>query len=197
MSNGKYSKKRKGIATKAMLMILAVMLIVGISVGGTLAWLTDKTDDVVNTFTVGDVDIDLTETTGSNYHIVPGVNIAKDPTVTVKANKEPCWVFVKIVEANWPAVTGTDGTTRKIDYSVGSGWTALDGESGVYYREAGTLTADESYAVLANNQVTVSPTLTKAEANAITTNPTLTFTAYAIQKEGFKTAAAAWTEVSK
>lgn len=197
MSNGKYSKKRKGVATKAMLMILAVMLIVGISVGGTLAWLTDKTSDVVNTFTVGDVDIDLTETTGNSYKIVPGANITKDPVVTVKANKEPCWVFVKIVEANWPAVTETDGTTRKINYSVGSGWTALDGETGVYYREAGTLTADESYAVLANNQVTVSPTLTKAEANAITTNPSLTFTAYAIQKEGFTTAAAAWAEVSK
>lgn len=197
MSNGKYSKKRKGVATKAMLMILAVMLIVGISVGGTLAWLTDKTSDVVNTFTVGDVDIDLTETTGSNYHIVPGVNITKDPIVTVKANKEPCWVFVKIVEANWPTVTETDGTTRKINYSVGSGWTALAGETGVYYREAGTLTIDTSYAVLANNQVTVSSTLTKAEANTITTSPTLTFTAYAIQKEGFTTAAAAWDEVSK
>lgn len=197
MSNGKYSKKRKGVATKAMLMILAVMLIVGISVGGTLAWLTDKTGDVVNTFTVGDVDIDLTETTGNSYKIVPGANITKDPVVTVKANKEPCWVFVKIVEANWPAVTETDSTTRKINYSVGSGWTALDGETGVYYREAGTLTADASYPVLANNQVTVSPTLTKAEANAITTNPTLTFTAYAIQKEGFTDAAAAWAEVNK
>lgn len=197
MSNGKYSKKRKGIATKAMLMILAVMLIVGISVGGTLAWLTDKTDDVVNTFTVGDVDIDLTETTGNTYHIVPGANITKDPTVTVKANKEPCWVFVKIVEANWPTAMESDGTTRKINYSVGSGWKALDGESGVYYREAETLATDTTYPVLADNQVTVSSTLTKAEANAITTYPTLTFTAYAIQKEGFTTAHDAWAEVSK
>ena len=197
MSNGKYSKKRKGVATKAMLMILAVMLIIGISVGGTLAWLTDKTDDVVNTFTVGDVDIDLTETTGNTYHIVPGANITKDPTVTVKANKEPCWVFVKIVEANWPTVTEIDGTTRKINYSVDSDWTALDGVAGVYYRDAGTLTADASYPVLTNNQVTVSSTLTKAEANAITTYPTLTFTAYAIQKEGFTTAHDAWAEVSK
>lgn len=196
MSNGKFAK-RKGVATKAMVMILAVMLIVGISVGGTLAWLTDKTTDVVNTFTVGDVDIELSETTGNTYHIVPGVNITKDPTVTVKANKEPCWVFVKIVEANWPAVTETDSTTRKVNYSVDSAWAALDGVAGVYYLEAGTLATDTDYSVLANNQVTVSSTLTKAEANAITTAPTLTFTAYAIQKEGFTTAAAAWAEVSK
>ena len=38
--------------------------------------------------------------------------------------------------------------------------------------------------------------LTKAEVNGITTQPTLTFTAYAVQKDGINTAAEAWAKVS-
>ena len=46
---------------KAWLSALAVVLVLCCAVGGTLAWLTQKTDAVVNTFTVGDINITLTE----------------------------------------------------------------------------------------------------------------------------------------
>ena len=46
------------------------------------------------------------------------------------------------------------------------------------------------------HQLTVSEELTKAEVNGITTQPTLTFTAYAVQKDGIDTAADAWTKVA-
>lgn len=195
MKNGKFAKR--GVATKALVMILSLMLVVGLSVGGTLAWLTATTTPVVNTFTVGDINITLTETTGNSYKIIPGVDLAKDPKVTVKKDSEECWLFVKVAEANWPTVTETDGTTRKVDYAIAAGWTLVPKTTDVYYREVAASTADQAFGVLANNQVTVSETLTKAEANAITNTPTLTFTAYAIQKEGFTSAEAAWAEVYK
>lgn len=195
MSNGKFAK-RKGIATKTMFMILAVVLIVGISVGGTLAWLTDTTGPVTNTFTVGDINIALDETT-TNYKMVPGNTIAKDPKVTVKGGSEACWLFVKVVEGNWPAFYEKDGVTKKVSYALADGWLALgDSYPGVYYREVEATSADTEFGVLAGDAVNVSGNLTKAELNSITTNPTLTFTAYAVQKDNIATAAAAWAEVN-
>ena len=58
------------------------------------------------------------------------------------------------------------------------------------------MTADTDFAVLKDNKVTVSDTLTKEDIKNITTNPTLTFTAYAVQKDGIDTAADAWAKVS-
>ena len=190
MSSGKFAK-RKGVATKTMFMILAVVLIVGISVGGTLAWLTATTGPVVNTFTVGDINITLAETT-TDYKMVPGSTIEKDPEVTVLKDSEACWLFVKIEES-----TNLDSF---ITYSVADGWTALTGVSGVYYREVPATTADTAFSVLANDQVTVKDTVTKAMMNELqndgATQPTLTFTAYAVQKDNVATAADAWATVN-
>lgn len=184
-------RKRRGISTKALVALLAFVLVIGCSLGGTLAWLTDETDEVTNTFTVGDINITLDETT-KDYKILPGVDIPKDPKVTVEANSEACWLFVQVKEDNWPEFKENDETTRKVNYSIAEGWKEL--ESGVYYREVNAETAEkgETYGVLLNNEVTVSENLTKAEVNSITTNPQLTFTAYAVQKEGVNTAAEAW-----
>ena len=82
--------------TKLLAVVLAMVLVFGCAAGGTLAWLMAKTDPVINTFTVGDINIELKETTGSNYKIVPGSSQAKDPTVTVKAGSEECYVYVLI-----------------------------------------------------------------------------------------------------
>ena len=81
-------------------------------------------------------------------------------------------------------------------YGIADGWTALTGETGVYYREVVAVTADTSFDVLAGNVVTVSEELTKAEVNSITADnqPKLTFTAYAVQKDGIADAATAWAK---
>ena len=188
-------KKFRELSGKLVVAMLAVTLLIGCAIGGTVAWLTAKTDPVVNTFTYGDINIELTETKPENKQakIIPGVNIEKDPKVTVKANSEACWLFVKVKEA------GTF-VTDKVTYSIDTGWTKLTGVTGVdnvYYREVGAVTADTDFAVLKDNMVTVSDTLTKEDIKSIATNPTLTFTAYAVQKDGFNTAAAAWAEASK
>lgn len=174
---------------KTLALVLALTLLVAGVVGGTLAWLTDQTAEVKNTFTVGDINIDLTETT-TDYKMVPGNTIAKDPTVTVKANSEACWLFVKV----------TESTDLKdfITYAIAEGWTALPGVDGVYYREVPASAADQTFSVLAGNTVTVNTTVTKTMLETAKTDaPTLTFQAYAIQEDHFTTADAAWAEVSK
>ena len=186
-------KNRRNVSNKTVAILLALVLAIGCAVGGTLAWLISKTDSVVNTFTYGDINIGLTETP-RDYKITPGVDIKKDPKVTVTAGSEACWLFVKVEKENW---------NNKVTYEIADGWTALTGHTGVYYREVGadTAKAGESYYILkgnttyANGVVTVSDTLTKEDIKGITTNPTLTFTAYAVQKDGIDTAAAAWAKI--
>lgn len=171
---------------KTLALVLALTLLVAGVVGGTLAWLTDQTAEVKNTFTVGDINIGLTETT-ADYKMVPGNTIAKDPTVTVKANSEACWLFVKVTES--------ENLDTFITYAIANGWTEL--KSGVYYREVPASAADQTFPVLAGNAVTVKDTVTKAMLTADGfTNPTLTFQAYAVQKDNVASASDAWAKVN-
>lgn len=167
---------------KILVPAIALVLVLCCALGGTLAWLTDK-DSVDNTFTIGDINIDLTETTGENYHILPGVDIAKDPKVIVKPNSEACWLFIEVAEESWPDFKEEDGTTRKVNYMIANGWQVLDEYPGVYYRAVNTETAKigTEYGVLENNKVTVSENLTKEELQTVTKQPKLIFTAYAVQ----------------
>ena len=190
-------KKFRELSGKLVVAMLAVTLLIGCAIGGTVAWLTDKTTAVTNTFTYGDINITLAETTGTDYKIIPGKDINKDPKVTVKANSEACWLFVKVEKAG----TFVEG---KVTYSIADGWTQGDGTKipeNVYYREVNAVTTDTSFYILAgdttyrNGVVKVSENLTKTEVNSITTQPTLTFTAYAVQKDGISTAADAWDKV--
>lgn len=175
---------------KIVICALSIAVIICCAVGGTFAWLTTQTGEVRNTFTIGNIDITLAETT-SDFKMIPGETIAKDPVVTVKAGSEACWLFVKVTES--------DNLDSFISYSVDSGWTALTGVSGVYYREVAAVSADSSFDVLTGNAVTVKDTVTKTMMDALTDNtlPTLTFKAYAIQKSGFDTVEAAWAKVSE
>ena len=175
--------KKKLTVSLAVLALVACM-----AAGATLAWLTAKTSSVTNTFTYGDINIELKETTGTSYKMVPGNTIAKDPKVTVKANSEECWLFVKVEKS-----TNFD---EFMEYSIASGWTALAGVDGVYYREVTSSTTDTEYYVLSGNLVTVKDSVTKEDfAGLKGTMPTLTFTAYACQKDNVSTAADAWNLV--
>ena len=180
---------RRSVSSKAFAAVLALVLVLGCALGGTVAWLVAESGPVTNTFTYGDINIALTETTGEDYKIIPGVDIAKDPKVTVEADSEACWLFVKVDEV------GTF-VADKVTYSVADGWTALTGQPGVYYREVGAVTADTDFYVLKDNVVKVSDTLTKEDIKVIPTQPTLTFTAYAVQKDGIADAATAWSKIS-
>ena len=204
----KHYERRRSVSSKMFVMMLALVLVFGCAVGGTIAWLTATTDSVTNTFTYGDIKIDLFEhkydaTTNeldektevksvTDYKIIPGKNLPKDPTVRVKAGSEACWLFVKVEE------TGTF-VANKVTYSVKTGddgWTALPGVAGVYYREVGAVTQDTTFKVLTDDQVTVSDQLTKEDIKNITGSQVLKFTAYAVQREGINSATDAWSKVS-
>lgn len=185
-------KNRRNVSNKTVAILLALVLAIGCAVGGTLAWLISQTESVVNTFTYGDIDIDLTETTGTEYKIIPGVNISKDPKVTVTAGSEACWLFVKVEKENW---------NDKVTYEIADGWTKGDGTkipANVYYREVAANDEAQEFPVLKGDKVTVSKELTKDEVNKLknSSKPTqLTFTAYAVQKDSSDTAADAWAKI--
>ena len=187
---------------KSLALVLALAMIVVCVVGGTLAWLIATTGSVTNTFTYGDINIKLEETDATvaadgsatkEFKMIPGYTIAKDPKVTVLADSEKCYLFVKVVKS-----TNFDNF---MTCTIADGWTALTGVNGVYYREVETSTANQEFAVLKDNQVTVSGDVTKAMLNGLTENtyPTLTFTAYACQYNSTNgtpfDAADAWAKV--
>ena len=174
---------------KVWLSVAAIVLMLCFAIGGTLAWLSAKTDPVKNTFTVGDINIDLTETTGETYKMVPANTLGKDPKVTVKAGSEACWLFVKVEES------GNFDTF--MTYDIADGWTALSGVDGVYYRNVPATVADTDFTVLKNNQVIVKEDVTKQQLLGVKNNlPTMTFTAYAVQQDNIADAATAWAKVT-
>lgn len=171
---------------RTLALLCAVTMVIGIAVGGSLAWLVSKPDSVTNTFTTSDVDITLTEPEGEKndyeFQMVPGKPITKDPKVTVIAGSLDSYIFVEI--------TKSDNYDDFLDgYTVANGWTAVgDSAPGVYYREYTSSNSPVEYQILANNQVTVKSSVTKTMMENLTkeTYPTLTFTAYAIQKDYLK-----------
>lgn len=188
----KKANRRRSVGMKTFVAMLALVLVIGCAVGGTVAWLVSSTNAVVNTFTYGDINITLGETTGATYKIIPGVNIDKDPKVTVKKDSEACWLFVKVEE---------EGTfvANKVTYSIADGWTKGDGTNipaNVYYRAVDAVTNDTDFAVLKDNKIYVSEELSKSDIQSISAQPKLTFTAYAVQKDGIVDADTAWTKAN-
>lgn len=213
MRNGKYYRPAR---RKSIIMLLALILLVVWTIGGTLAWLTDKTDEVTNTFTTSNINVELEETTDT-YKMVPGWTIKKDPKAKVVTGSEKCYLFVKVEETIGKVTVG-EGATQKtltfgdfLEYEIADGWIPLtedkDGNTisdKIYYRvvDDTIYKIGEDYSVLKDDQVTVKKTVTKEMMKAVTTGnePKLTFTAYASQlyktnTETF-TAAEAWANVN-
>lgn len=112
------------LTRKTVVLAIALLAIITTSVFGTIAYLTD-TAEVTNTFTIGKVDIkvdesivdengDPTEKTddegniitrteeGNEYHMIPGKEYTKDPTMTVLAGSEPAFyrMLVTLTDLN-------------------------------------------------------------------------------------------------
>lgn len=196
-----YAKKNKTL--KVLVAALSVVLVVCLSVAGTLAYLQVKTSEVVNTFAPSNIDLKLEETTGSTYKMVPGVAMDKNPTVTVSGDVD-AYVFVKIDEAGSVTVSGTEYTLDDfLTYAIAAGWTILEekpdsngNETIVIYRDVAANATEKTFSVLEGDKVTTNAGVTKQMMNAYTDGSIkLTFTAYAIQKAGFAdNLAGAWAE---
>lgn len=196
-ANRRRMSNKKFIAILSVFVMLALTMVVGCAVDGTVAWLVSESESSVSTFTLGDINIKLTgESESQPLKIIPGVGIRRSLKVTVEPNSEACWLFVKVEETNWPAFRDANGTA-KVSYSVAGGtndWKALDNYPGVYYREVSAGDAQTGVVYDVNCNVTVSQMLTKAEVNSIAagTQPQLSFTAYAVQRDGIDDAVRAW-----
>ena len=173
-------------------MLVALCLVAALGVGATLAYFTSTTGEVKNTFTIGNVTIGLTEyvdgaekKTGFEYEsVIPGQTYSKEPVVTVKANSEDCYLFVKVVNDNELI------TLENSNLNANGGWTALDGVADVYYRTVDKAAADTAFTLFDSVKIS-------GDADENSTFTDITIQAYAIQKAGFETPAAGWAELNK
>lgn len=186
---------------KALLLALCAVLLVVSTVFATLAYLTSTTKVVENTFTIGKVKITLDEAkvdlygakvanasrvTENEYKLIPGHNYTKDPTIHVEAGSEECYLFVKVTDE----IAAIQDAKTVATQMAGNEWLPLGGEEGVYYLK-GTIDASKSDKDI---DVPVFAYFTiKGDAEvAGYDGKTITVQAYAIQKDGFNTAADAW-----
>lgn len=130
-------------------------LVAAVGVGGTLALLTAETEEVTNTFTVGDglkdTDLELDETDVKNpestrvkrnvyENLTPSMSLVKDPQVRISAAAADCYAFIKVsgVDEFLTAMGGEDEKYAQIT-NWNSGWKLKDKENenakydGIYY----------------------------------------------------------------
>lgn len=104
---------------KALLIaVVAIALAVVTAASVTVAWLTAQTNPVTNTFSIGNINITLSES-DNTYKVIPGGTDAKDPKVTVLETSEPCYVYV-LVENNLVIGDTVVGTPN-----IGSEWISV------------------------------------------------------------------------
>lgn len=217
MRKGKYTSR--GAASKSMALVLSLILLVGCVVGGTIAWLTDKSGEVKNTFTDSDVEITLKESpivdenndnvpesygtpaedTDNQYAMIPGYVYTKDPVVTVEDGSEDCWLFVKFEENNNPQTYLNYESTL----TTANGWTQGDGTNipaNVWYRHVPKSTEAQSWNLLKDNKIEVDGSVVTKENMETAAQAALVYYAYACQYYKTQntpfTAAEAWAKIS-
>jgi hypothetical protein len=178
---------------KAILLALCAVLLVTASVMGTLAYLTHTTGPVTNTFTVCNVSISLdeakvdvygeldgnTRVTENTYKLIPGHNYRKDPMIHVNAGSEDCWVFMKL----------NNGLGDAAAITIHADWTLVEtaADGGKVYAYKTTLKAGQSTTALFEGF-----TFDSEADPAQYDDETITLTGFAVQADGFDTAAKAW-----
>lgn len=175
--------------SKITIIIISILSICSFIIGTSVAWLSSKTDTVINTFTYGDINIKIEESdTGDNdnneftneYIMLPGNTITKDPKITVLKNSEDSYLFIEIKKSQ--------NFDDFMTYELVSDWTLLANTNNVYYKEVSKKDADQEFYIIKDNKVTVKETVTKTMLNELDKNgqtnyPTLSFTAYAVQRD--------------
>lgn len=205
--------------SKALLLTLCAVLLVAASVLGTMAYLT-STDEVTNTFTVGQVKIKLDEAKANpdgslvanadrvkanEYKLLPSHTYNKDPMVTVLSGSESSYVkmtvtFSKANELDAIFAPGGADLTSIFNGYDAAKWIAKGNTKDAtantrtyefWYKETvGAPTADVALDALFDS-ITVPGTITNEQLATIE-GMTITVNAYAIQADGFANAEAAW-----
>ncbi len=178
------SKSKKAL-TSALAIGLAAIMAIG---GGTFAYLNGETEEVKNDFKRNKVMVDLVETKGPNFEIIPGMSDEKDPKVTVD-NTVDAYAYVEI----------TDATEGLVTYELADGWTLLKGTDNIYYREVAKDADVKEFSVLKNDSVSYDASLLNSdmvdENGELKPNVALTFKASATQKAPFNDPVKAYYQV--
>lgn len=206
--------------SKVLITALCAVLLVTVSVLGTLAYLTSQ-DEVVNTFTVGKVNISLdeaavnadgTEIAGAdrvkenNYHLIPGQTYVKDPTLTVKAKSEDSYVRM-LLTLNCADEFDAIYAPNKADLTTI--FNGYDAANWIYetvtrdtakntityefrYKEIVTKSSTDTKLDALFDSITVPSIFDGADMESIS-NLKITVIGHAIQATGFTDANAAWT----
>lgn len=203
------ARLRKQRSRRIALTFCLMIVVAFASIGGTLAWLTATTQEVKNTFTVGDIAIKLEETKQSDNtvlesgeewsaQLIPGSTYTKNPVVTVIGSEDnvDCYLFVEF-----------DPTVSKtyLDYTSAweaegqTTWTQLSANGvtpEVWYTTVTASSTDTSFLLIVNNTVAVKEGLLKADTDETTLSMpaadfTMTYTAYAVQQDNL-TVEEAW-----
>ena len=211
--------ERKNMKKKLLIMSVAMVLVCAFAVGMTLAYLT-STDRVVNTFTVGNVQIKLDEAKvnldgtpvqdadrvkANSYKLIPGHTYNKDPMVTVLSGSEESFIKMTVTFSNSAELdaifdpTGAD-LLRIFNGYDSANWTYKGNTKDItantrtyefWYKETvAASTADVALDALFDS-ITVPGTINNAQLRTIE-GMTITVNAYAIQADGFANAEAAW-----
>lgn len=177
---------------KILALASAVCMVAILAIGGTLAYFTDK-DDATNTFTVGNVDITLTEPNweGSGSQdapeVYPGEPLAKDPTVT-NSGANPCFVRIKVEGLDCLGNAGM--ITYRTDYvtdKLGDNW--VKHTDGYFYYNQVLAAGDTTDALF--DQIVIPTGLENGDAE---TEFNVVVKAEAVQAQG---ARARWSDVQK
>lgn len=206
--------------SNALLLSLCAVALVVVSVLGTMAYLTSE-DAVVNTFTVGSVEITLDEAKANEdgslvvgadrvqantYKLVPGYVYNKDPMVTVLEGSELSYIkmTVTVTKSEELNEIGLDITSTFVGYDS-TNWiykgktddeTANTSTYEYWYKEA-VAAPDADVALDALfDQIKVPGSLTEAQLDEIE-DMQIIVNAYAVQAAGFATADAAWTALAE
>ena len=168
---------------KTLTIALSMVLVAAIAVTGTLAFLTDESDILVNKFTFGNTEVEIAEPTWTAalggekaMKVVPGQTVAKDPTITVNGTEE-VYVYAYVNNALAGHVTIGDIDDAK--------WTPVASLDGLY-RYHKTVTPAEGTGTELEplfETVTISDTITQEtlKENNPFTNGTITVQAYVHQ----------------
>ena len=192
-----FIKKNKKLVTVVSAMFCAVVLVAG-SIAGTIAYLTSQAT-VTNTFTIGSIQITLNEavvdlygnapdiddrTTENRYKLIPGHTYTKDPIVTVKANSEDCYLFVKVVNGISDIEVATADGDTIAEQLVENGWIKLSGDIWYYETKISLNNADQKIPVFESFTLKNDANVT-GYATVDNDNSKIVVTAYAIQSNGF------------
>ena len=173
---------------KALIMALcAIALVVG-SVAVTLAYLVDTTDTKNDTFTVGNINIELNGAGDISHKMMPGARF-DSTSVTVSGGSEKCYLFIKMDKS--------DNFGTYLAYTMPDDWVKLNDDVNVYYRVVETNADNQTFDVITNFNARTDCTKALYDSIAPENKPYIKLTAYAVQFDNIADVNAAWNEAEQ